>query len=162
MVSTAQDVQDEYPEHRPQEPGDRRRGDQVLGRILFQSITPEMLPSVTLPLVDQLPKAEEVVASAYDFAEKLLAGQRKFAEDMVKALEFRSATRPRPPSKALSQTRDVKATRQPRTPGLPRTIVCENQEAARESAWQAQREALGAFIRTQRRMANLSCVSSRS
>jgi hypothetical protein len=54
-----------------------------------QSITPK-LPSVTLPLVDQLPKAEEVVASAYDFAEKLLAGQRKFAEDMVKALELPS------------------------------------------------------------------------
>jgi transcriptional regulator with XRE-family HTH domain len=39
---------------------------------------------------------------------------------------------------------------------LPRTIVCENQEAAVKDAWQAQREALGAFIRTQRRMANLS------
>jgi hypothetical protein len=26
------------------------------------------------------------VANAYDFAEKLLAGQRKFAEDVVKAL----------------------------------------------------------------------------
>jgi transcriptional regulator with XRE-family HTH domain len=39
---------------------------------------------------------------------------------------------------------------------LPRTIVCENQEAAVKDAWQVQREALGAFIRTQRRMANLS------
>jgi transcriptional regulator with XRE-family HTH domain len=39
---------------------------------------------------------------------------------------------------------------------LPRTIVCETQEAAVKDPWQVQREALGAFIRTQRRMANLS------
>jgi hypothetical protein len=44
-----------------------------------------------VPLADRLPKPEEVVASAYDFAEKLLAGQRKFAEDMVKALELPSS-----------------------------------------------------------------------
>jgi len=41
---------------------------------------------VSVPLADRLPKPEEVVANAYDFAEKLLAGQRKFAEDMVKTL----------------------------------------------------------------------------
>jgi hypothetical protein len=41
---------------------------------------------VNVPLADKLPKPEEVVANAYDFAEKLLAGQRKFAEDVVKAL----------------------------------------------------------------------------
>jgi hypothetical protein len=50
-----------------------------------QSITPK-LPSVSVPLADKLPKPEEVVANAYDFAEKLLAGQRKFAEDVVKAM----------------------------------------------------------------------------
>ena len=50
-----------------------------------QSITPK-LPSVNVPLADKLPKPEDVVANAYDFAEKLLAGQRKFAEDVVKAL----------------------------------------------------------------------------
>jgi hypothetical protein len=50
-----------------------------------QSITPK-LPSVSVPLADRLPKPEDVVSNAYDFAEKLLAGQRKFAEDMVKAL----------------------------------------------------------------------------
>ena len=50
-----------------------------------QSVTPK-LPSVNVPLADKLPKPEEVVANAYDFAEKLLAGQRKFAEDVVKAL----------------------------------------------------------------------------
>jgi hypothetical protein len=50
-----------------------------------QSVTPK-LPSMNVPLADKLPKPEEVVANAYDFAEKLLAGQRKFAEDVVKAL----------------------------------------------------------------------------
>jgi len=49
-----------------------------------QSITPK-LPSVPVPGADKLPKPEEVVASAYDFAEKLLASQRKFAEEVVKA-----------------------------------------------------------------------------
>jgi transcriptional regulator with XRE-family HTH domain len=39
---------------------------------------------------------------------------------------------------------------------LPRTIVCENQEVTVKDPWESQREALGAFIRTQRRMANLS------
>jgi hypothetical protein len=49
-----------------------------------QSITPK-LPAVNPPFADKLPKPEEVVASAYDFAEKLLASQRKFAEDVLKA-----------------------------------------------------------------------------
>ena len=49
-----------------------------------QSITPKV-PAVEIPYADKLPKPEEVVASAYDFAEKLLAGQRKFAEEVLKA-----------------------------------------------------------------------------
>ena len=49
-----------------------------------QSITPK-LPAVPVPGADKLPKREDVVASAYDFAEQLLAGQRKFAEEVVKA-----------------------------------------------------------------------------
>jgi hypothetical protein len=49
-----------------------------------QSITPG-LPSVQAPLDDQLPRPEELVASAYDFAERLLASQRKFAEEVVTA-----------------------------------------------------------------------------
>jgi transcriptional regulator with XRE-family HTH domain len=39
---------------------------------------------------------------------------------------------------------------------LPRTIVCNHEEVAVKDPWEAQREALGAFIRSQRRMANLS------
>jgi hypothetical protein len=49
-----------------------------------QSITPD-LPDVNVPFADKLPKPEEFVASGYDFAEKLLAGQRKFAEDVIQA-----------------------------------------------------------------------------
>jgi hypothetical protein len=49
-----------------------------------QSITPK-LPAVNVPFADKLPRPEDVVASAYDFAEQLLAGQRKFAEDVLKA-----------------------------------------------------------------------------
>ncbi len=49
-----------------------------------QSIKPE-LPEVNLPFADKLPTPQSVVASAYDFAEQLLAGQRKFAEDLLKA-----------------------------------------------------------------------------
>jgi hypothetical protein len=49
-----------------------------------QSVVPKG-PSVQVPLADQLPKPEEVVASAYDFAEQLLASQRTFAEEVLKA-----------------------------------------------------------------------------
>jgi hypothetical protein len=49
-----------------------------------QSVVPKM-PSVPVPGTDQLPRPEEVVASAYDFAEQLLASQRKFAEEVLKA-----------------------------------------------------------------------------
>src|SRR5919108_198176 len=49
-----------------------------------QSITPK-IPAVELPYADKLPKPGEVVASAYDFAEQLLASQRRFAEEVLKA-----------------------------------------------------------------------------
>src|SRR5439155_69687 len=49
-----------------------------------QTITPK-IPTVDMPFADKLPKPAEVVASAYDFAEQLLASQRKFAEEVLKA-----------------------------------------------------------------------------
>ena len=49
-----------------------------------QSITPD-LPDVNVPFADKLPKPTELVASAYDFAEQLLASQRKFAEEVLQA-----------------------------------------------------------------------------
>jgi hypothetical protein len=48
-----------------------------------QSIMPA-LPDVNVPFAEQLPKPQELVASVYDFAEQLLASQRKFAEDVLK------------------------------------------------------------------------------
>ncbi len=50
----------------------------------IQNVTPKV-PSVDLPFADKLPKPQEVVASSYDFAEQLLASQRKFADEVVKA-----------------------------------------------------------------------------
>jgi hypothetical protein len=49
-----------------------------------QSITPAM-PEMSMPLADKLPRPQDLVAGAYDFAEQLLASQRKFAEDVLKA-----------------------------------------------------------------------------
>ena len=49
-----------------------------------QSIKPD-LPWVSVPFADKLPAPHAVVASAYDFAEQLLASQRKFAEDLLAA-----------------------------------------------------------------------------
>ena len=49
-----------------------------------QSISPKV-PAVDIPFAGKLPKPEEVVASAYDFAEQLLASQRKFAEEVITA-----------------------------------------------------------------------------
>ena len=42
-------------------------------------------PSVSVPFADKLPGPEDAVVRAYDFAEQLLVGQRKFAEDLLKA-----------------------------------------------------------------------------
>ena len=49
-----------------------------------QTVTPK-IPSVDVPFADRLPKPQDVVASGYDFAEKLLTSQRKFANEVVKA-----------------------------------------------------------------------------
>jgi hypothetical protein len=49
-----------------------------------QSLTPEM-PELNMPFTDKLPRPQELIASAYDFAEQLLASQRKFAEDVLMA-----------------------------------------------------------------------------
>ena len=50
----------------------------------IQSIKPPF-PEVGMPFSDKLPKPSELVAGAYDFAEQLLAAQRKFAEDVLQA-----------------------------------------------------------------------------
>lgn len=49
-----------------------------------QSIGPS-LPDLNVPFANKLPKPEELVAGAYDFAEQLLAAQRSFAERVLHA-----------------------------------------------------------------------------
>ena len=60
------------------------------------------VPSVSVPLTGKLPTAHEAVASAYDLAERLLASQRKFAEDVVKT------TRPLMPGFGVTKPQDVR------------------------------------------------------
>ena len=47
-----------------------------------QSVTTDFA-KVNLPYADRLPKPETLVNGAYDFAEQLLAAQRKFANDVL-------------------------------------------------------------------------------
>ncbi len=49
-----------------------------------QSFTPA-IPSIPMPLIDRLPKPHQVVDSGYEFVEKLLASQRKFTVEALKA-----------------------------------------------------------------------------
>ena len=84
------------------------------------------LSSVNVPFADRLPKPEDVVASGYDFAEHLLALQRQFAENLLKATEplipvngesrtpgAKSEPKPAPAAKEPSPAR-----RRTRTPNL--------------------------------------------
>ena len=67
-----------------------------------KTVTPKV-PSVQIPLADKLPKPEDVVTSAYDFAEKLLSSQRHFAEELVKA------TAPLMPGNGTQEKQDAAA-----------------------------------------------------
>jgi hypothetical protein len=49
-----------------------------------KAVTPKV-PSAQVPLADKLPKPQDIVTNAYDLAEKLLSGQRQFAEELVQA-----------------------------------------------------------------------------
>ena len=48
------------------------------------TISPK-LPSVSVPFADKLPGPADAVDTTYDFAEQLLASQRKFTEGLLKA-----------------------------------------------------------------------------
>jgi hypothetical protein len=47
-----------------------------------RAVTPKV-SSAQLPLAEKLPKPQDIVTSAYDFAEKLLSSQRQFAQELV-------------------------------------------------------------------------------
>ena len=49
-----------------------------------KAVTPKV-PAAQVPLADKLPKPHDIVANAYDFAEKLLSSQRQFAQELVQA-----------------------------------------------------------------------------
>src|SRR5580693_3645385 len=51
-----------------------------------QSVIPG-IPTVQIPFANRLPKPEAILTSAYDFAGQLLANQRHFAEELLKATE---------------------------------------------------------------------------
>jgi hypothetical protein len=88
MTNPAQDIQDVFISTV------RRSQEAVIEAIktwtgTVQSVTPK-LPALPfsadqVPFSGLLPSPERVVANAYDFAETLLASQRKFAEDVLKA-----------------------------------------------------------------------------
>ena len=86
------------------------------------------VPSMSVSLSGKLPRPHEAVASAYDLAERLLASQRKFAEDVVKAykplMPGYSATAP--------QARTDVAPQEARTEAAPQEKAAESvpQEAA--------------------------------
>ena len=93
------------------------------------------LPSVTVPFADRLPKPEDVVASGYDFAEHLLAIQRKFAEDLL------AATEPLIPAngKRAGQdaTRKDAAAAAEKTVAAAKTAVTETAQATQQAVAQA-------------------------
>jgi hypothetical protein len=67
----------------------RKSQDAVVGAVKtwtdsVRSITPQV-KDLNLPFADRLPKPEELARNAYEFAQKLLASQRKFAEDVLRA-----------------------------------------------------------------------------
>ena len=43
------------------------------------------VPAVPIPFAGQLPKPHDVVTGIYEFAEKLLASQRQFSEELLEA-----------------------------------------------------------------------------
>jgi hypothetical protein len=93
------------------------------------------LPSVTLPFTDRLPKPEDVVASGYDFAEHLLAIQRKFAEDVL------AATEPLIPANGKrawqDATRKDAAAAAEKTVAAAKTAVTETAQATQQAVVQA-------------------------
>jgi hypothetical protein len=56
-------------------------------RTWAEAVSPvlQSVPVVPIPFIAQLPKPEDVVTGAYEFAEKFLASQRQFSEELLKA-----------------------------------------------------------------------------
>src|SRR5580700_2512198 len=97
------------------------------------------LPQVSLPFADKLPTPQDAVANAYHLAEQLLASQRKFAEDLVKATAplrpgYRESS-PEVPSRSAWQ--DAVTDSEPKTPAVsaaPKAAVSAAPKAAVSAA----------------------------
>jgi hypothetical protein len=81
---------------------------------------PSKLPQVSLPFADKLPTPQDAVANAYHLAEQLLASQRKFTEELVKATAplrpgYRESS-PEVPSRSAWQ--DAVTNSEPKTPAV--------------------------------------------
>jgi hypothetical protein len=86
------------------------------------------LPQVSLPFADKLPTPEEAVASAYHTAEQLLANQRKFTEELLKAM---TPLIPRPgESSAKAEAPNRSAWQEAVTTSEPKTVASAAPAAA--------------------------------
>jgi len=97
------------------------------------------LSQVSLPFADKLPTPQDAVANAYHLAEQLLASQRKFAEDLVKATAplrpgYRESS-PEVPSRSAWQ--DAVTVSEPKTPAVsaaPKAVTSPQPKAAESAA----------------------------
>jgi hypothetical protein len=97
------------------------------------------LPQVTLPFAGKLPTPQDAVANAYHLAEQLLASQRKFAEDLVKATAplrpgYRESS-PEVPSRSAWQ--DAVTDSEPKTPAViaaPKAVTSTPPQAVTSTA----------------------------
>jgi hypothetical protein len=100
---------------------------------------PSKLPQVSLPFADRLPTPQDAVANAYHLAEQLLASQRRFAEDLVKATAplrpgYRESS-PEVPSRNAWQ--DAVTDSEPKTPAVsaaPKAVTSTAPKAADSAA----------------------------
>jgi len=75
---------------------------------------------LSVPFADKLPTPEALVAGAYDFAGQLLAEQRKFAEDILKATAPLRPTGSEAPA-AETPAAEAPAAKAPAAKPAPRT-----------------------------------------
>jgi hypothetical protein len=100
---------------------------------------PSKLAQVSLPFSDRLPTPQDAVANAYHLAEQLLASQRRFAEDLVKATAplrpgYRESS-PEVPSRGAWQ--DAVTDSEPKTPAVsaaPKAVTSAAPKAADSAA----------------------------
>ena len=99
--------------------------------------------SVSLPFADRLPTPQDAVASAYHLAEQLLASQRRFAEELLKAITplmpGRSESAPELPSRGAWQ--EAVTDSEPKTPAASTAPKAVGQHRA-EGSGRARRRRL--------------------